>query len=118
LTTTYDRSKRISDLIMQEISNMIVRSEIKDPRVRGVVITDARVTPDLGLAKVYFTTIETDTEARSEALRGLNSARGFITRELWKRFKMKKVPRIEFLFDTVLEEGYKIDELLRSVSDD
>lgn len=93
---------------------MIVKGEIKDPRVESVVITDVRVTRDMGIAKLYFTVIG-DDEKKKEALKGLESASGFIQRELWRRFRMKKVPDVKFEIDTVLEKGYEIDEILKGL---
>ena len=51
----YKRTVRVGDLILREISQMIIKGEIKDPRVSSVVLTGIKVTDDLSLARVYFT---------------------------------------------------------------
>jgi ribosome-binding factor A len=110
----YSRVARVGDLIMEEVSRMILKGEIKDPRVSSVVITGVKVTKDMGVARLFFTTM-TPEQNREEAMRGLRSAKGFIRKELSKRLRMKKVPDVAFEIDTSLEVGYRVDELLRKV---
>jgi ribosome-binding factor A len=110
----YKRTVRVGDLILKEVSQMILKGEIKDPRVNLVVLTGIRVTEDLSFARVYFTTIQGGI-GKDEALIGLQSAKGFIKRELWKRLRIKRVPDLKFEFDTVLEKGYRIDDILKGI---
>jgi ribosome-binding factor A len=110
----YKRPERIGDLILKEISEMILKGDIKDPRVSSVVLTGIKVADDLGLARVYFT-VMMDKLGKEEALIGLQSAAGFIKGELGRRLRIKRVPDLRFEFDSVLEEGYKIDDLLRGI---
>ncbi len=108
----YKRTVRVGDLILKEVSQMILKGEIKDPRVSSVVLTGVKVTDDLGFARMYFT-VMSNGAGRDEALIGLQSATGFIKRELWKRLRIRRVPDLKFEFDTVLEEGYRIDDLIK-----
>ncbi len=108
----YKRTVRVGDLILREIAQMILKGEIKDPRVSSVVLTGIKVTDDLSLARIYFT-IMADGIGKGEALIGLQSATGFIKRELWKRLRIKRIPDLKFEFDTVLEKGYRIDDLIK-----
>lgn len=108
----YKRTVRVGDLILKEVSQMILKGEIKDPRVSLVVLTGVKVTDDLSFARVYFT-VMSDRIGKDEALIGLQSATGFIKRVLWKRLRIKRIPDLKFEFDSVLEEGYRIDELLK-----
>jgi ribosome-binding factor A len=110
----YKRTIRVGDLILKEVSQMILKGEIKDPRVNLVVLTGIRVTEDLSFARVYFTVIQGGI-GKDEALIGLQSAKGFIKRELWKRLRIKRVPDLKFEFDTVLEKGYRIDDILKGI---
>lgn len=113
--TGYKRTDRIGDLILREISGMILKGEIKDPRVGAVILTGIKVADDIGFARVYFT-LMTGKDEREQALKGLESAAGFMKRELGRRLRLRRVPDFKFEFDTALEEGYKIDDLLRGVS--
>jgi len=110
----YKRADRLGDVILKEISQMILKEDIKDPRVHSVVLTGIKITDDLGFARVYFT-VMTDEPNKKEILAGLQSASGFIKRELSKRLRIKRAPDLQFEFDTVLEEGYRIDDLLKGV---
>jgi ribosome-binding factor A len=110
----YKRADRVGDLILKEISEMILKGEIKDPRVRFVTLTGIKVTDDLSFARIYFT-VMTEEVGKEETRAGLQSASGFIKRELWRRLKIKRVPELKFELDSVLEEGYRIDDILKGV---
>ncbi len=110
----YKRADRVGDVILKEISDMILKEDIKDPRVQSVVLTDIKITDDLSFARLFFT-VMTPEMNKEEILLGLQSASGFIKRELSKRLRMRRVPNLQFEFDTVLEEGYRVDDLLRGV---
>lgn len=109
----FKRTDRISDAIMREVSNMITRNEIKDPRVEMVSITGVKVSNDMGYAKIYFTPLLEDTD-KDEVLKGLNSAKGFIRKHLSKSLNTKKVPKIDFEYDLTIDKGHKIDDIIRS----
>jgi ribosome-binding factor A len=111
----FKRSQRISDQIVKEISEMIVRGEVKDPRTSGVFITGVKITENLSMAEIYFTVLGGESE-KSDALAGLEHAKGFIRSRLARRLRMKKIPDIKFSFDSALEKGYKVDEILRDIT--
>lgn len=111
------RSQRISDMIIKEVSEMIIRGEIRDPRVSSVFITGVKVSDNLSMAEVFFTVMEGEAD-KDEVLEGLESAKGFIKGKLAARLRMKKIPDIKFSFDKALEKGYKVDEILRGISDE
>jgi ribosome-binding factor A len=108
----YKRADRVGDVLLKEISQMILKEEIKDPRVKSVVLTNIKVTDDLSMARIFFTVMG-DAVNREEILVGLRRASGFVRRELSKRIRMRRVPNLQFEFDAVLEQGYRIDDLLR-----
>ncbi len=115
MTTSFKRSDRVADTIVKEVSQMIVRGEIKDPRLSSVFITGIKVVDNLSIAEIFFTVMENAGD-KNEALKGLQSAKGFIKGRLAKRLKMRRIPELKFSFDNALEEGYKVDELLRGIS--
>ena len=110
----YKRSKRVGEQLMREVSGMISRGDIKDPRISSVVITNFYLSDDMGYLKLYFTKLSDETE-NSTIEKVLNSASGFIRKDIGNKLRLKKMPKIEFEFDSVLEEGYKIDDLIRGV---
>ena len=93
---------------------MIVKGEIKDPRLSSVYITGIKVVDNLSLAQIFFTVLE-DSGDKDEALKGLESAKGFIKSTLSKRLKMRRIPELRFSYDSALEKGYKVDEILREI---
>ena len=107
----YQRSDRVGDLLVELISELL-RREIRDPRVRGVTITGAKVTKDLKLARIYFNVLGGGAD-RDNVLAGLRSATGFIRSRVGAELKLRFVPVIEFLYDETEDQAERIDELLR-----
>jgi ribosome-binding factor A len=108
----YKRSQRVSDLLRQEIANIIMY-RLKDPRVGFLTVTDVDVTDDIKLARVYVSILKEDE--KKATLEVLNSAKSFIRSELSKRLRMKFIPSIEFRLDTSIEYGNKIEKLLKEI---
>ena len=106
----HKRSDRVADLILKELAEVLIR-RVKDPRLDDITLTDVKVSPDLRHAKVYYSMLGND-ERRAAAIVGLESARGFVKRELGKRLHLRRMPDIEFHFDGSLEYGSHIDRLL------
>ena len=78
----FKRSEKVAEAIHEEISTLLIKG-VKDPRVGMVTVTGVKVTDDLHLATVYFSVIGTEAD-RKGAEAGLNSARGFLRREIGK----------------------------------
>jgi ribosome-binding factor A len=108
----YKRSERINDLLREEIALIIMR-RIKDPRIGFVTVTSVEVTVDLKLARVYVSVLK--KEELASTLEILNAAKGFIRSELSKSVKMKFIPALEFMHDTSIEYGERIDSLLKQI---
>src|SRR5436190_2385402 len=107
------RKERLEQLLRREISD-IIRREVNDPRIGFVTVTDAEVTKDLSYAKVFVSVLGT-SEQQEATLKGLNSATRFIRGEFGHRIKLRQVPEISFRFDTSIQQGARIHELLEQV---
>ncbi|MBC2577606.1 30S ribosome-binding factor RbfA [Peptostreptococcus russellii] len=108
-----NRIKRISEEVKKVISTMLING-IKDPRITSMIsVTEVEVTNDLRYAFVYISMLAGDKE---ESLAGLNSARGYIRREVGKAVKLRYVPEIIFKIDDSIEKGMYMDELIKSVN--
>lgn len=103
------RTKRVAELIRQEVSN-IIRDSVHDPKVKDVVITSVKVSVDLDVARIYWTTYNNDAVNGIQA--GLERSAGFIRKEILKSVRMKKVPKLEFVIDDSRQEADRIDNLL------
>ncbi|KIH76799.1 ribosome-binding factor A [Geoalkalibacter ferrihydriticus] len=112
----FQRSHRVGDQIHKEISVLLVKG-LKDPRIGFVTITSVEVTPDLHLARVFFTVMG-DEKARRESEAGLKSSTPFIRRELGKRLRMRYTPDLLFCYDTSVDYGNRIDKLLQDIQDE
>ena len=99
----------------EEISDILLK-DLKDPRIGFVTITKVAVSDDLRQAKVYYSVFGGEQE-KEDSFQGLESATGYIKRELGRRMRLKYMPEITFLFDDSLEYGAHIEELLRGVKD-
>ena len=108
------RSSRVGEQIKREISQLIARG-LKDPRVGFVTITDVEVSPDLRLAKVYYSVLG-DEAARKETAQGLKNSVPFLCHELGQRIRLRYTPKLVFIFDASLEYGAHMDELLRQIA--
>ena len=107
----YRRTDRLNEALKQEIA-LLVRDEVRDPRVGLATITAVQTSPELDHAKVYFTALG-DEKERGEILTGLRSAAPFIRSQLAKRMHMRRIPELHFELDRVLEEAQRIETLLR-----
>ncbi len=107
------RSHRVGEQIQKEISALLIKG-LKDPRIGFVTITGVEMTPDLHLARIFFTVMG-DEKARHESEAGLKNSIPFIRRELGKTLRMRYTPDLLFQYDTSIEYGNRIDSLLREV---
>ncbi len=107
----FRRTDRLNEAFKQEIA-LLLRDEVRDPRVALATITAVQTSPELDHAKVYFTALGGDDE-RKEVASGLRSAAPFIRAQLGKRMHMRRIPELHFELDRVLEEAERIERLLR-----
>ena len=105
------RIEKINELIQQEIADLLLR-QIKDPRLQAfITVTQVETSSDLKNAQVYVSILEED-EARKEALRGLESAKGYIRRELATRLNLRYMPNLTFRFDSSIERAARLLEIM------
>lgn len=106
-----NRNARISEEIKRELGN-IIQNELKDPRLPPMVsVLSVEVSNDYRHAKVYVTVMGGEGE-KARALEALNSAAGFIRREIGHRIRMRNTPEFHFTVDESIEHGIYISKLL------
>lgn len=108
---SFSRKDRVSEQVRRELADLI-RTELKDPRVGMVSITDVEVTADYAHAKVYFSTLA-GSENVSVVMEGLQRSSGFLRRELGKRIRIHTTPQLHFVFDQSLERGADLSKLIQ-----
>lgn len=109
----FARIDRINELVKRELA-LIVKNECKDPRIGSVTISDVKVTSDLSIAKVYFTIFEQNKI--EDSIKFLQQASGFLRSELAKKVHLRAIPKIEFIYDSSLEEANRMSNLIDSLN--
>ena len=108
------KNTRVNTEVMHELSN-ILRGGIKDPRVAEFTsVVAVEVAPDLKTCKAYISVLG-DEKAQADTIRGLQSAEGYIRRELAHSLNLRNTPEIRFVLDQSIEYGVamskKIDDI-------
>jgi len=111
---TVKRAEKVAEAIHEIVSALLIKG-VKDPRIGFTTITGVKLSEDLHLATIYFTVVGDEEEKRAAA-EGLNSARGFLRRELSKNLRMRYVTDLLFRYDASLDYGRRIDNLLDQIT--
>lgn len=109
------RIERVNSVIRQEISDLLHR-QVKDPRLGNfIAITEVSTSADLKYAKIFVSHIGSQ-EKKQETLQALNSASGFIRRELAQRLKLHNIPELSFQWDDSMERGDRLLKLIDGIT--
>lgn len=109
------RIQRLNDQLRDEISSLILKGEVKDPRVSTFLsINRVEVTTDLGYAKVYVSSFLPDNQL-AKGVDGLNAAAGFIQREIAKKLRIRQFPKLQFIVDSGMKEGFAMVQKLNQL---
>jgi ribosome-binding factor A len=110
------RQKRVESLIRQHIAALIHRQTIKDPRVLPLaVVTEVSASRDLKHSKVYISYYG-EADLRRQCVEALNHAAGFVQKELAASLRLRFVPRLTFVEDASIEQGFRIAQKLREIT--
>lgn len=109
----FNRSDRVASQLQRELA-VLIRDEIRDPRVHQVSISEVEVSRDLSHAKVYV--LISEGQDLNEVLTGLEKASGFLRNRLGQMLKLRMVPQLRFYHDDSVERGGHIDQLLKNLS--
>ena len=101
---------------VRELVASVVRTQIKDPRLGMITITDARITGDLREATVFYTVLG-DSAAQSATAAALDSANGLVRSTVGKALGFRHSPTITFVHDDVQDQAKHLDELLAAARD-
>ncbi|MGP1511310.1 MAG: 30S ribosome-binding factor RbfA [Treponema sp.] len=106
------RMQRLDAQLREEISSLLLRGEIKDPRVSNFLsINRVAVSSDLSYAKVYVSTFLSDAQLE-KGVDGLNNAAGFIQSSIAKKLRIRKFPKFTFVIDKGMKEGFHMVQRL------
>lgn len=122
------RMERLNVLLREEISKLILQGEIRDPRVTGkkglkenrmdlapfLSVNRVEVSQDLSYAKVYVSSFASD-DMLEKGVAGLNSAAGFIQTTIAKKVRLRKFPKLTFIVDSGMKEGFHMVQMLNEL---
>lgn len=110
------RIERVGELLRAELSDLL-RREVNDPRLSQMVsFTRVWVSPDLSLARVYFSVLGGDEE-RQQTLQALTAASGYLRRLLSQRIRtIRRMPELSFFIDESMEQAARVSDLLAEIS--
>ena len=104
------RPERVADQLRAELADLL-RREVHDPGVGFVTLTRVQVTPDLQLARVFYTALGDDA-ARRNSGRALQRAASFLRRQIGSRLRLRRVPELTFVYDDSIASQDRIEQIL------
>jgi ribosome-binding factor A len=111
----FARSRRVEEQIQRLLSDLM-RAQLRDPGVAGVVITEVRASRDLGVAWIHYSLLGTEASpsapALAEAQAGLDRAAGFLRSQLAKELATRTVPELRFRYDEAAQRGRDLEQLI------
>ena len=107
---TTGRMRRVDEAIREVLSDAVF-SDLKDPRIGFITVTDVKTSPDLRRSRVFVTVLGTQEE-REASLAGLQSAHGILQRRVGAELRMKRTPTLEFVYDDTTDRVMRMEELL------
>jgi ribosome-binding factor A len=107
------KQDRVAGRIRQILSVLILR-EVADPRLQGITVTDVEIDSELMYARIYVNALG-EEERAPEIMSALKQAKGFLRREVGKRVSLRRVPEIAFYWDSSLERGDRMENLLKKL---
>ena len=110
------RALRVSEQVQRELAQMIA-TEVRDPRVKGVTVTQVEVTSDLSHALVRYVHPQ-GYAGQVDADAGFKSVNGFLRHGIAARLTIFKAPLLHFEYDKTFEEGMRLSALIDSARED
>jgi ribosome-binding factor A len=111
------RPDRVGEEIRHELSDLLSRGEVHDPGIGFITLTRVKVSPDLQLARVFYTTMGDDAAKRQTA-DALDRATPFFRRQIGSRLRLRRVPELEFRFDQSIANQDRIEQILRDLHEE
>ena len=111
------RPDRVGDQIRQVLSELLSRGTVHDPGIGFITLTRVKVSPDLQMARVYYTTLG-DEPARRETAKALERATGFLRRHVGERLELRRVPELTFQFDESVMHQDRVEQILRNLHEE
>jgi ribosome-binding factor A len=111
------RPDRVGEQIREELSALLSRGAVHDPGIGFITLTRVTVSPDLQMARVFYTTMG-DAKARTETAKALDRATPFFRRHIGKVIRLRRVPELDFRFDESVVNQDRIEQILRDLHEE
>ena len=109
------RMRRVNELLRELIAEEIER--LKDPGLGFVTVTGVDTAPDLRIARVYYSVLG-DEEQQAETAAALERAAARIRTVVGRQVRLKYVPELRFEPDAAIEQGMRIEEILKGLREE
>jgi ribosome-binding factor A len=107
------RPERVADQVRAELATLLAR-EVHDPGIGFVTITRVQISPDLQLARVFYTALG-DDKTRGNSARALDRAAPFLRRQVGSRLRLKRTPELKFIYDESIAGQDRIEQILNEL---
>lgn len=107
------RPERVGDQVRAELASLLTR-EVKDPGVGFVTLTHVKVSPDLQVARVFYTSLG-DAQTKKATAQALARATPFLRRQIAQRLRLRRAPELTFQYDESIERGERIERLINEM---
>ncbi len=111
------RPDRVGEQIRDELSTLLSRGAVHDPGIGFITLTRVQVSPDLQVARVFYTSLG-DPKARRETEKALGRATPFLRRQIGGVLRLRRVPELEFRFDESIAHQDRIEQILRDLKEE
>ena len=108
------RPDRVADQLRGELASLLAR-EVHDPGIGFITLTRVQVSPDLQLARVFYTALG-DEKARTATRRALERAAPFLRRQIGARLRLKRTPELTFVYDDSIAGQDRIEQILNELN--
>ena len=112
----HSRPERVGDQIREEVTQLLARN-VQDPGIGFITITRVKVTPDLQLARLFYTSIG-DEKQQKETAKALERAKPFLRRQIAQRIRLRRAPELEFKYDESIADLDNVEKLLEQVREE
>jgi ribosome-binding factor A len=110
------RPNRVGDQIREELSGVLTRGEVHDPKIGFITLTRVQVSPDLQLARVFYTALG-DDKTRAASRKALERAAPFLRRQIGARLRLKRTPELTFVYDESIAGQDRIEQILNELNE-
>ncbi len=113
MATNESRLNKINEELRRQLSNLVM-FELKNPKVTGMVsVTKVKITPDFKYAQVYVSIL--NSKNIKKTMEGLKESVGFLKSKIAKSVNLRVTPELVFVIDDSLEQGARIESILKDL---